>query len=134
MLKKGKKVGQVCYQGKKSKSSIQNPRKLKTDEISVHKGFEITTIRPIFFLSRIREYKNKQAILLWTYLVTWRTLNIQFKKTVKLKSNKIDDVLIKNIKFDPISFSHDVYLLFCKRSERIDEPISRKANDSIMCL
>ena len=74
---------------------------------------------------------TEQAILLWTYLVIWRTLNIQLK-TVTLKSNKINDVLIKNIKFGPISisFSHDVYLLFCKRSEKIDGPISRKANNS----
>ena len=30
------------------------------------------------------------------------------------------------------SFSHDVYLLLCKRSERIDEPISRKADNSVI--
>ena len=55
-------------------------------------------------------------------------------KTVTLNSNKIDDVLIKKIKFGPISisFSHDVYLLFYKISERIDEPISRKANNSVI--
>ena len=55
--------------------------------------------------TRLCAKNQKQAILLWTYLVIRRTLNIQLKTILdwNLKRNEIDDVLIKNIKFGPIS-------------------------------
>ena len=117
---------------------------------------------------QFKRTKNEQAILLWTYLVIWRTLSIRLKRILHWKVMKLmmcmcmmckhkiwpnfqSNNIFSNPKIKPLSdfsvrirlqlqknlyrfdfFFHDVYLLLFKRSERIDEPILRKANNSVI--